>query len=236
MLKIDNLHVSYGDATALSDVSLTLDRGELACIIGPNGAGKTTLVNAIARLLPVRAGTILIDGRDATQMTPQQLCDHGVAIIPEGRHLFASMSVEENLDIGCYRATARANRTQSLARIYDMFPVLSERRRQVAGTLSGGQQQMVASAPALMAQPKLLLIDEPSLGLAPVIIKQVFETISAIHAQGVSILLIEQNATRALAIAQRAYVLDCGSVVAAGTPAELRQRSAINDAYFGTGH
>ena len=178
MLRIENLHVGYGEAAAISDVSITLGKGELVCIIGPNSAGKTTLVNAIARLLPVRAGKIIIDGQEATRLTPQQLCDLGVAIIPEGRRLFTSMSVEENLDIGCYHAKARANRMQSLARIYDMFPVLSERRRQIAGTLSGGQQQMVAIARALMAQPKLLLIDEPSLGLAPVIIKQVFETIS----------------------------------------------------------
>ena len=146
------------------------------------------------------------------------------------------MTVEENLEIGCYRPSARASRAEGLARVYDMFPVLSERRRQIAGTLSGGQQQMVAIGRALMARPKLLLIDEPSLGLAPVIIKQVFENISAIHAQGVSILLIEQNASKALAVSQRAYVLDCGSVIAEGTPAELSQRSEINAAYFGHGH
>ncbi len=236
MLKIENLHVGYGDATALSDVSLHLDKGELACMIGPNGAGKTTLVNAIARLLPIRSGSIAIEGRDVSRLTPQELCDYGVAIIPEGRRLFTSMTVEENLEIGCYRPAARGLKQQSLARIYEMFPVLGERRWQLAGTLSGGQQQMVAIGRALMAQPKLLLIDEPSLGLAPVIIKQVFETISAIHASGVSILLIEQNASKALAVAQRAYVLDCGSIIAQGTPQELRQRSEIDAAYFGAGN
>ncbi len=233
MLRVEKLHAGYGDAIALADVSVELGAGELACIIGPNGAGKTTLVNAIARLLPVRAGKIEIGGEDVTRLSPQELCALGVAIIPEGRRLFTSMTVEENLEIGCYRPSARGSKAQSLAYVYDMFPVLAERRRQISGTLSGGQQQMVAIGRALMAQPKLLLIDEPSLGLAPVIITQVFETIQRIHAQGVSILLIEQNASKALAVAQRAYVLDCGSILATGTPDELRRRSEINAAYFG---
>lgn len=236
MLKVSNLHAGYGDAIALSDVSLRLGEGELVCIVGPNGAGKTTLVNVIARLLPARSGTIEIAGHDVTRLKAQDLCAHGVAIIPEGRRLFTSMTVEENLEIGCYRASARAAKSQSLTRVYDMFPVLGERRWQLAGTLSGGQQQMLAIGRALMAQPKLLLIDEPSLGLAPVVIKQVFETIASIHASGVSILLIEQNASRALAIAQRAYVLDCGALIAEGAPGELRQRSEIDAAYFGAGH
>lgn len=235
MLSIEALDVFYGEARALTNLSLRLAEGEIACVVGPNGAGKTTLVNAVARLLPARAGFIKIAGEDVTNLTPQQLADRGVALIPEGRRLFTTMSVEENLDLGCYRPAARARRAQGLEQVYAMFPILKERRAQIAGTLSGGQQQMVAIARALMARPKLLLIDEPSLGLAPVIITQVFETIKAIHAGGVSVLLIEQNAAKALAVSQRAYVLDCGAIVAEGTPAELRGRGEINAAYLGHG-
>ncbi|MBN9084055.1 MAG: branched-chain amino acid ABC transporter ATP-binding protein [Rhizobiales bacterium 62-17] len=236
MLKADAVCVGYGEALALSNISFDLGPGELVAIIGPNGAGKTTLVNALARLLPIRSGGILLDGENIARLTPQQLADRGVAIIPEGRRLFTSMTVEENLELGCYRAAARAHKREGLEQAYAMFPILGERRRQISGTLSGGQQQMVAFARALMARPRLLLIDEPSLGLAPVIIKQVFETIARIHATGVSILLIEQNATKALEAAQRAYVLDCGQMIASGTPDELRQRPEIGAAYLGHGH
>ncbi len=235
MLSLEKLDVSYGEAAALTNVSLELADGEIACVIGPNGAGKTTLVNAIARLLPARSGKIRISGEDVSGLTPQQLADRGVALIPEGRRLFNTMSVEENLELGCYRASLRSGRAQSLDEIYTMFPILRDRRAQKAGTLSGGQQQMVAIGRALMARPRLLLIDEPSLGLAPVVITQVFETIKAIHARGVTILLIEQNAAKALAVSQRAYVLDCGAIVAQGSPAELRARGGINEAYFGHG-
>ena len=235
MLSIENLDVCYGEARALANVSLSLGDGEIACVIGPNGAGKTTLVNALARLLPVRAGRIRLGGEDITQLTPQALADRGLALIPEGRRLFTTMTVEDNLELGCYRPAARAHRAQGLDQIYVMFPILRERRWQIAGTLSGGQQQMVAIGRALMARPKLLLIDEPSLGLAPVVITQVFETIKAIHASGVSILLIEQNAAKALSVSQRAYVLDCGAIVAQGSPEELRQSREINAAYLGHG-
>ena len=235
MLSIENLDVYYGEARALANVSLSLGQGEIACVIGPNGAGKTTLVNALARLLPVRAGRIRLGGEDITDLTPQALADRGLALIPEGRRLFTTMTVEENLELGCYRPAARLHRAQGLDQIYAMFPILRERRWQIAGTLSGGQQQMVAIGRALMARPKLLLIDEPSLGLAPVVIAQVFETIKAIHASGVSILLIEQNAAKALSVSQRAYVLDCGAIVAQGSPEELRQSSEINAAYLGHG-
>ena len=235
MLSIENLDVCYGEARALANVSLTLGQGEIACVIGPNGAGKTTLVNALARLLPVRAGRIWLGGEDITHLAPQQLADRGLALIPEGRRLFTTMTVEENLELGCYRPAARTHRAQGLDQIYAMFPILRERRWQIAGTLSGGQQQMVAIGRALMARPKLLLIDEPSLGLAPVVITQVFETIKAIHASGVSILLIEQNAAKALSVSQRAYVLDCGAIVAQGSPEELLQSREINAAYLGHG-
>jgi branched-chain amino acid transport system ATP-binding protein len=236
MLKVENLCVGYGDAMALSNISFEIGDGELVAIVGPNGAGKTTLVNAIARFLPVRSGTMSLQGESIARLTPQQLSALGVAIIPEGRRLFTSMTVEENLELGCYRPDVRRHRREGLEATYAMFPILGERRRQIAGTLSGGQQQMVAFARALMARPRLLLIDEPSLGLAPVIIKQVFDVIAQIHATGVSILLIEQNATKALDVAQRAYVLDCGQVVAAGTPQDLRNRPEIGAAYLGHGH
>ena len=235
MLRVENLDAGYGEASALSGVCLHLDKGEMACVIGPNGAGKTTLVGAIARLLPARRGKIMLAGEDVTRLTPQELCARGVALIPEGRRLFTSMSVLENLELGAFRAAARSERLAGLDSIFAMFPILAERRSQLAGTLSGGQQQMVAIGRALMARPQLLLVDEPSLGLAPVVITQVFETLRAIHASGVSILLIEQNAAKALAVSGRAYVLDCGAIVASGSAAELRGRPEINEAYLGHG-
>ena len=234
MLEIESLCVNHGLASALTNVSLDLQQGELVAVIGPNGAGKTTLVNAIARLLPVRAGKIMFEGEDVTGLSPLELGERGIALIPEGRRLFTSMTVVENLEIGCYRKSVRRHRERSLERVYQMFPILAQRRRQIAGTMSGGQQQMVAIARALMAEPRLLLIDEPCLGLAPIVVNQVFETIDAIRATGVSILLIEQNAVRALKIAGRAFILDCGSVVAHGTPEALEAEGEIRAAYLGT--
>jgi branched-chain amino acid transport system ATP-binding protein len=233
MLEAKTLHVTYGDAPALWDISLTLGKGELVSVVGPNGAGKTTLVNSIARLLPIRSGSLLLDGQDVTRTSPQDLCGRGIAIIPEGRRLFGGMTVEENLEIGCYRKEVRQFRDQGLERVYTMFPILKERRWQAAGTLSGGQQQMVAIGRALMAQPRVLLIDEPSLGLAPSIVTQVFDVIRQIHASGVSILLIEQNVNKALEVAQRAYVLEGGRIVSEGKPAELLAQPHIREAYLG---
>jgi branched-chain amino acid transport system ATP-binding protein len=237
MLEARALNVSYGDAPALWDVSIAVRQGEIVAVVGPNGAGKTTLVNAVARLLPIREGYLSLDGEEITRSTAQELCRRGVAIIPEGRRLFAGMSVEENLELGCYRKEARRFRDAGLERVYGMFPVLKERRQQSAGTLSGGQQQMVAIGRALMARPRLLLVDEPSLGLAPMIVDQVFDAIRAIHAEGVSILLIEQNAAKALAAASRAYVLEGGRIVGEGRPGDLLAQPHIREAYLGeTGH
>ena len=233
MLEARALHVGYGDAPALLDVSIAVGAGEIVAVLGPNGAGKTTLVNAIARLLPIAAGTLLLDGRDVTRESAMEMSRLGVALIPEGRGLFAGMTVEENLELGCYRREARGRRADGLARVYAMFPVLGLRRRQIAGTLSGGQQQMVAIGRALMARPRLLLIDEPSLGLAPVVVAQVFEAIGAIHREGVAILLVEQNAALALAMASRAYVMEGGRIVADGSTAELASRPDIRAAYLG---
>ena len=233
MLEVAQLDVAYGDAPALWDVSLSVGRGELVAVVGPNGAGKTTLVNAIARLLPIRRGLLRLDGVDLAHAAAHEACRCGIAIVPEGRRLFSHMTVEENLEIGCYLAGARRLRRESLERVYDIFPILRERRRQRAGTLSGGQQQMVAIGRALMAHPRLLLFDEPSLGLAPALVDHLFEIIRAVHEQGVSILLIEQNVAKALEIAGRAYVLEGGRVVSEGRPAELLAQSHIREAYLG---
>ena len=233
MLDVESLYTGYGDAPALWDVSLSIGAGELVSVVGPNGAGKTTLVNTIARFLPVWRGAIRLGGQEITRAEAHGLCRQGVAIIPEGRRLFTAMTVEENLDIGCYEPAARVRRADNLARVYAMFPILHERRRQMAGTLSGGQQQMLAISRALMACPRLLLIDEPSLGLAPFVVQQVFEAISKIHAEGVSILLIEQNVAKALEIAERAYVLEGGRIVSEGKPAELLAQRHIREAYLG---
>jgi branched-chain amino acid transport system ATP-binding protein len=233
MLSAANLDVGYGDAPVLWDVSMMVGEGELVAVVGPNGAGKTTLVNALARLLPVRKGQITLGGRDVTRDSPQGVCDGGLAIIPEGRRLFVKMTVEENLELGCYRRAARGSRKEGLERVYAMFPILKERRRQIAGTMSGGQQQMVAIGRALMAQPKVILVDEPSLGLAPIIVEQVFEVLRDINRRGVSLLLIEQNVNKALEIAQRAYVLENGRIVAEGVPQALLARPEIRAAYLG---
>jgi len=233
MLEVENLHVGYGDAPALWGVTLTVGKGEIVSVLGPNGAGKTTLVNAIARLLPIRRGALRLAGEDVTALAAQDVCNRGVALIPEGRRLFVKMSVEENLELGSFRRAARKARAEGLERTYAMFPILAERRRQIAGTLSGGQQQMLAIGRALMARPKLLLIDEPSLGLAPLIVEQVFETIRKIHAEGLSILLIEQNVSKALGVVERSYVLEGGRIVGHGTPEELRQQPHIREAYLG---
>lgn len=233
MLEARGLNVAYGDAPALWDVSLRVGQGELVSVVGPNGAGKTTLVNAIARLLPIRGGSLWLEQNEVTHTLARDMCERGVAIIPEGRKLFANMSVEENLEMGCYRAGARRFRDETLGRVYGLFPVLRERRMQAAGTLSGGQQQMVAIGRALMARPRLLLIDEPSLGLSPKIVEEVFDVIGAIHAEGVSVLLIEQNAAKALALAERAYVMEGGRIVSEGKPADLRSQPHIREAYLG---
>jgi len=233
LLEARHLAIAYGDAPAVWDASLVVDEGELVAVIGPNGAGKSTLVNTIAGLQRPRSGVLRFAGVDLTAVPSHLVCRQGIALVPEGRRLFARMSVEENLEIGCYRAEARRARAATLDRVYGLFPILGERRRQRAGSLSGGQQQMVAIGRALMARPRLLLLDEPSLGLAPAVVDHMFATIRAIHAEGVAILLVEQNVVRALEIADRAYVLEEGRVVAEGAPAVLRQQSRIQEAYLG---
>ena len=233
LLEVRDLAVGYGGAPAISDIDLDVGEAEIVSVIGPNGAGKSTLINAIAGLLPWQKGSLHFGGVDLDTVAPHQVCDQGIALVPEGRRLFPGMSVEENLDIGCYRLAARKQRQQGLERAYTLFPVLHERRYQLAGTLSGGQQQMVAIARALMAQPRLLLLDEPSLGLAPAVVAEMFNVIRVIQQEGMAILLVEQNVGQAMEIADRAYVLEEGRIVASGLPQILLTQSRIKEAYLG---
>ncbi len=233
LLEARNLTNGYGGAPAIWDVSIDVGEGEIISVIGPNGAGKSTLINTIAGLLRGQTGSLRLGGTELSTVPSHQICNHGIALVPEGRRLFTGMSVEENLEIGCYRSAARRNRDQSLERVYGLFPVLRERRQQLAGTLSGGQQQMVAIARALMTQPRLLLLDEPSLGLAPSIVGDMFRIIRTIQSEGMAILLVEQNVLQAMEIADRAYVLEEGRIVASGLPRELLAQSRIKEAYLG---
>jgi len=233
LLEIDDLTVGYGGAPAIWDIALAVAEREIVSVIGPNGAGKSTLINTIAGLLRPERGSLRFDGVELSRIAPHLVCRYGIALVPEGRRLFAGMSVEENLEIGCYRPEARKDRARSLERVYALFPVLQERRQQLSGTLSGGQQQMLAIGRALMAEPRLLLLDEPSLGLAPAIVGEMFRAIETIQSEGVAILLVEQNVSQAMEIADRAYVLEEGRIVASGLPAELLAQSRIKEAYLG---
>ena len=233
MLELDAIEVHYGKAPALRGVTLNVQRGELVCVVGPNGAGKSTLINAIAGLLRAHAGTLRFDGRDVTHLPSHKFCDAGIAIVPEGRRLFTLMSVLDNLILGSYTARAKRKREQTLAQVLALFPMLEQKLHAPAGALSGGQQQMVAIARALMACPTLLLLDEPSLGLAPLIVLEMFRAIRSINAQGTSVLLVEQNVVMAMQLAQRAYVMEEGRIVAQGPAAELMDRPEIRKAYLG---
>ena len=233
MLELRNVSVNYGAAAALSGVSLAVEEGGLCVVVGPNGAGKTTLINAMAGLHPIAAGSLSIDGREVTRLPRHRFCDEGIAIVPEGRRLFSGMSVRENLELGSYRAAAKAHRASSLEQVLAIFPVLDVKLNLPAGTLSGGQQQMLAIGRALMARPRFLLLDEPSLGLAPAIVLEMFRVIREINSRGVAVLLVEQNVAMALDIARRAYVLEEGRIVAQGSPGELISQSHIQRAYLG---
>jgi branched-chain amino acid transport system ATP-binding protein len=233
VLEVRDLEVAYGAAQALWGVSLAVREGELLAVVGPNGAGKTTLVGAIAGILRARGGSIAFEGRDLTRLPPHRFCEAGIAVVPEGRRLFATMTVRENLELGSHLPRARAERQSLLAAQLALFPILEEKLASPAGELSGGQQQMVAVARALMAKPRLLLLDEPSLGLSPRVVGDVFQAIERIHAAGVAILLVEQNVQTALAVAERAAVLEEGRIVAEGPPDELLARPEIQRAYLG---
>ena len=233
MLEVRDLQVAYGAAQALWGVSLDVRAGELLCVVGPNGAGKTTLIQTLAGILRARSGRMTFEGQDITRLAAHRFCAAGIAIVPEGRRLFTGMTVLENLDIGSYLPSARAHRAESLDAALALFPALKAKLASPAGELSGGQQQMVAISRALMARPKLLLLDEPSLGLAPAIVHDVFAAIRRINEDGMAVLLVEQNVALAMEISHRAYVLEEGRIVADGAPADLLARPEIQRAYLG---
>jgi branched-chain amino acid transport system ATP-binding protein len=233
MLEVQDLQVAYGAAPALWGVTLKLRAGELLSVVGPNGAGKTTLVNTLAGILRARGGRIVFEGRDLTQWPAHRFCAAGIAVVPEGRRLFATMTVLENLELGSLLPAAKQRRQASLDAVLVLFPALKAKLDAAAGELSGGQQQMVAIARALMARPRLLLLDEPSLGLSPLIVHEMFSAIRRVNAEGVSVLLVEQNVAMAMQLATRAYVLEEGRVVAEGTPQDLMRQPEIQRAYLG---
>ncbi|EAX46416.1 ABC transporter related [Thermosinus carboxydivorans Nor1] len=232
LLNIDGINVYYGNIHAVRDISLTVGEGEIVTIIGANGAGKTTILKTIVGLLKSRTGTIRFQGDDITQEATAGIVRRGIALVPEGRRVFPRLSVADNLILGAYsRKDKEVER--DLAKIYEMFPRLAERRHQAAGTLSGGEQQMLAMGRGLMSRPKLLLLDEPSMGLAPLLVRQIFQTILDINSMGTTILLVEQNARMALSIADRGYVLETGSVALAGSAADLSDNDKVRRAYLG---
>lgn len=233
MLEVADLKANYGAAPALWGVSLNVDKGELVCVVGPNGAGKSTLINVIAGLHRAREGQLRFNGQDITQLAPHRFCDQGIAIVPEGRRLFTGMSVQDNLELGSYLPGPKAQRAQSLERVLSLFPVLQQKLAAPAGSLSGGQQQMVAIGRAMMSRPQLLLLDEPSLGLAPTVVLDMFKAIREINAAGTSVLLVEQNVAMAMELAHRAYVMEEGRIVAQGLASELMNQPEIQKAYLG---
>jgi len=233
MLSVEYLDVAYGLIQALHAVSLHVERGEIVTLIGANGAGKSTTLLALSGLLPVRAGRVTFEDQDITSLPPHRRVELGIVQVPEGRRVFANMSVHENLELGAYTRKDRKGVKQDLQKMMDLFPILKERRAQRAGTLSGGEQQMLAMARALMARPKLLLLDEPSLGLAPLIVRKIFELIRDINQQGTTVFLVEQNAHMALQVAHRGYVLQTGQVILTDRAAALMQHPDVRKAYLG---
>ncbi len=233
MLEVERLVAGYGSAQALWEVDLRVDDGEIVTILGPNGAGKSTLVNAISGLITPWSGTVALDGRDLTTVPSHQVAEHGIAVVPEGRRIFPRMSVADNLAVGAYNSRAREASEETLRWVYGIFPRLEERRDQQAGSFSGGEQQMLAIGRAMMAKPSLLLLDEPSLGLAPIIVETIFGVLSQINEAGMSILLVEQNAIEALNLAARGYVLEEGKIVMEGASSELLDNEDLRIAYLG---
>jgi branched-chain amino acid transport system ATP-binding protein len=233
MLEVRDLHTYYGNIHALKGISLTVEEGEIVTLIGGNGAGKSTTLRTICGAIKPRQGSVRLNGEDLTGFKAHQVVSKRVSMVPEGRGVFARLTVAENLDLGAYTRSDRAGIAQDLQRVFEVFPRLKERARQVAGTLSGGEQQMLAIGRALMARPRLLLLDEPSMGLAPILVESIFATISAINKEGTTVLLVEQNALMALSIASRGYVLQTGTIVLEDTAARLRANEMVRKAYLG---
>jgi len=233
MLQINNIDVHFGVIHALKGVSLTVNDGEIVTLIGANGAGKTTTLRTISGLKKPTNGTILLNGKDITNTSARERVKMGVSHVPEGRRVFPTMTVLENLELGAYLRNDKAGINRDLEMVYSRFPILSKRRKQMAGTLSGGEQQMLAIGRALMSRPKILFLDEPSMGLAPLLVQEIFDIIKEINNSGTTILLVEQNASKALQIANRAYVIETGSIVLSGTGSELMQSDEIRKAYLG---
>ena len=231
-LRVENIHVYYGAIHAIRGVTFTVNEGEVVTLIGANGAGKSTILKTVSGLLRPKSGTISFDGTDITQIPPHKLVPMGLAHVPEGRRIFQQMTVEENLEMGAF-TQPKGGIAMDLEKVFALFPRLKERRRQIAGTLSGGEQQMLAMGRALMSQPKLLMLDEPSMGLAPILVEQIFDIIRSLHRTGTTILLVEQNAQMALSVADRAYVLETGEITLTGTGDELIHSDAIRKAYLG---
>jgi len=231
MLKVDNLNVYYGKIHAIRDVSFEVNTGEIVSLIGANGAGKTTTLHTVSGLLRSTTGSIVFDDKDISHVEPHKLINHGMAHVPEGRHVFLQMTVLENLEMGAY--SMKKVSKEDLERVYTLFPRLEERKSQIAGTLSGGEQQMLAMGRAIMSHPKLLMLDEPSMGLSPILVDQIFSIIKDLHNIGTTILLVEQNAGKALKISDRAYVLESGRIVLSGTGKELAESPEIKKAYLG---
>ena len=233
ILQIDSLDLFYGDAQALDDVSLSVDAGELVAIIGANGAGKSSLIRTIAGIEKARSGRIRFNGAEIAGLPSHRICELGIGQVAEGRQIFASLTVEENLDMGAMLRRARGKARETRERMYRMFPRLAERRTQVAGTMSGGEQQMLAIARCLMGQPELIIFDEPSLGLAPTLVQELFRVIRELNESGLTILLVEQNVAVSLKLASRAYVLENGRITLSGTGAELLADDRVRQAYLG---
>jgi branched-chain amino acid transport system ATP-binding protein len=233
MLEVSGVAADYGDVRALWDISLHVDAGEIVALVGPNGAGKTTLMRTLAGLHRPAAGSIGFEGQTLHSLAPHRIVEHGIILVPEGRHLFGEMTVLENLALGAYSVRARSRRARTLDSVFEIFPLLRERQKQIASTLSGGQQQMLAVGRALMGLPRLMLLDEPSLGLAPLVVRGIFEVIAAVNREGITVLLVEQNAHLALAVANRAYILEQGRVAGEGTGADLLHDKQVQRAYLG---
>ncbi len=233
MLKINNVNTFYGNIQALRDVSLTINQGEIVTLIGANGAGKSTTLMSICGINPIRSGEILFEGQAINTLRPHEIVKLGVSQVPEGRLIFPDLTVQENIDLGAFLRNDKAEIARDQEYVYSLFPILAERRRQTGGTLSGGEQQMLAISRALMGRPRLLLLDEPSLGLAPIIIRQIFSIIEQVNANGMTVFLVEQNANQALRIAHRGYVMENGRIVKEDSAAALLSSPEVREAYLG---